>query len=485
MTDDLRIHPLGPHAPRPDGEFVLYWIQSSLRAHRNPALDHAAERANQLNLPVLAVFNLRSDYPWASDRFHTFLLESVADLVADFARRGIQFACILSRAAEAGDRQPAGATIGPADPPRERPVHLEQLARRAALVVTDRFPTFIVPRQTRDLAAATGAPLVLVDGATVVPPDWHDREHRTARSFRVRQHEALPHFLHPVADVEPRIRREVALDFEPLTPTPATIPDIVAGCPIDHSVPPARAIRGGRHSALRRLRWFVEHALPDYEQGRDDPNTDGTSRLSPYLHFGNLAPQELLLAARDAGPDPAYARLLDETLVWRELGFNFCRFDPRHRSVEAIPAWAREELRRGEADPRPALFDLETLDAAATGEPLWDAAQRAYRVDGWMHNRVRMLWGKTLVQWTRDAAECLRYLEHLNNRWSLDGRDPATWLNLHWILGRYDRPFFRRPIYGTVRYQSLRAAETKWDVGAYVKKYGGAAEPDHPVARYR
>jgi deoxyribodipyrimidine photo-lyase len=139
--------------------------------------------------------------------------------------------------------------------------------------------------------------------------------------------------------------------------------------------------------------------------------------------------------------------------------------------VDALPAWAREELARGEADRRPALYSPEELEQARTGEPLWNAAQLAYVRDGWMPNALRMLWGKAVVQWTRTAGEALRVLEHLNNKYALDGRDPSTYLNLQWVLGKFDRPFYRRPIFGTVRFMSLRAAEKKFDVGRVVARY--------------
>ncbi len=122
------------------------------------------------------------------------------------------------------------------------------------------------------------------------------------------------------------------------------------------------------------------------------------------------------------------------------------------------------------------LYSDDDLEQARTGSELWNAAQRAYLQDGWMHNSVRMLWGKAVLQWTRDAGEAFRILEHLNNKYSLDGRDPNSYGGILWIFGKFDRPFYRRPIYGTVRYQSLKAAEKKFDVGRYVRRFGGKSE---------
>jgi deoxyribodipyrimidine photo-lyase len=198
--------------------------------------------------------------------------------------------------------------------------------------------------------------------------------------------------------------------------------------------------------------------------------------MSPYLHFGHVSPQEILIRARESGPADQFAKFQDELLTWREISYNFAYYNPQHRTVEGIPAWAREELRQGETDPRPVLYSDDELEQARTGSELWNAAQRAYLQDGWMHNSVRMLWGKAVLQWTRDATDALRILEHLNNKYSLDGRDPNSYGGILWIFGKFDRPFYRRPIYGTVRYQSLKAAEKKFDVGRYVRKYGGMSE---------
>jgi deoxyribodipyrimidine photo-lyase len=464
VTDDLRLHAADEPGPRHGGELVLYWIQTTHRAHDNPALDFAIEQANVRGLPLLVYHGLRPDYPWASDRLHTFILESVADLYREFEARGIQYAFYLERS----------RTQGPASP-------LVALADRAALVVTDWFPTFIVPRQVRTLRKLTETPVIAVDGCTVVPLRYHEKEYVSAAAFRPRIMAALPHFLDRGPELAPRVYRPVDLPFERTMPdaepgdrgesSPRRIADLVASCGIDHAVPPSPLLRGGPVAARERLRRFLESGLPRYAEERGDPNAGATSMLSPYLHFGNLSAREVLVAAREAGPAAQFAKFQDELVTWRELSFNFVQWNPRHRTVEAIPAWAREELRRGEADPRPVLYDEATLEQGRTGDELWNAAQRAYLRDGWMHNALRMLWGKAVLQWTPNAAAALRILEHLNNKYALDGRDPNSYSGIQWIFGKFDRPFYRRPIYGTVRYQSLKAAGNKFDVPAYVRRY--------------
>ena len=474
--DDHRIHAPPDARPRHGGEFVLYWMQVTQRAHDNFALNFAIERADALGLPLLVYHGLRHDYPWASDRFHTWILEGVVDLYAGFARRGINYAFWLDRGRGSFTQWPAGgrATDDPPEPAADHRSHLAMLADRAALVVTDFFPTFIVPRQVRSLRGDTATPVIAVDSATLVPMAYHRKEHSTARGIRPVLMEALPHYLWPVDNPAPRVQRRIDLPFDPVIPTRETIPVLVAGCDVDHAVAPSPIFRGGTVAGRERLHAFLARGLAQYEDLRNDPNEpDAVSRLSPYLHFGNLSIHEILLEARDAGPAHQYAKFLDEALTWRELSHNFCYFNPKHRTPAGMPAWAREQLEQHEADPRPELYSDADLEHARTGDELWNAAQRSYLRDGWMHNYMRMLWGKAVLQWTPSAGECLRVLEHLNNKYSLDGRDPNSYGGIMWTFGKFDRPFYRRPIYGTVRYQSLKAARDKFDVPRYVRAMGG------------
>ncbi len=475
--DPLRLHASEPVTPLAGGDFVLYWMQSTFRAHHNFALTHAIETANALGLPVLVYHGLRRDYPWANDRLHTFLLETVTDLVAAFVTRGIQYAFWLDEAQTPGVRWDEPRAARPPGSAEEEPSHLQTLADRAALVVTDFLPTFIHPRQLRGLRRKTSTPVVAVDSATVVPMRYFDRVHLTARGIRPHLMNALPTYLVEPEEVAPLVRRPVELPFTPTVPTLSTIPALVARCAIDHSVPPVPTIRGGTIAGRARLRNFLVTGLPRYAAERGDPNAPITSRLSPYLHFGNLSPHEVLLAVRaaDTGADAAknIDKFVDEALIWRELAHNFCYFDTKHRTTSAIPVWAQVELDKHKEDPRPALYTDAELEGALTADPLWNAAQRQYLRDGFMHNYLRMLWGKAVLQWTPDAAAALRILEHLNNKYSLDGRDASTYAGIHWIFGKFDRPFYRHPVYGTVRYMSLKAAKDKFDLPALLKRYPG------------
>lgn len=494
MTADLRLHPIPPsRRPRREGEFVLYWIQATLRACDNFALNFAVEEANARGLPVLVYQGLRHDYPHANDRIHTFILESALDLDREFERWGIQYVFYLDtrlpRGVTGGNAgsgstdttpiRPGSVVPPPALPHRRTPRHvthpspLVRLARRAALVVTDFFPTFIVPKQTAGLAKKIDAPVVAVDSCGVVPLAALDQAFSSARAIRPRLHGLLPHYLHPVGDAEPVVRRVVEVDFDAVDlkgirsrdPGREAVRQLLAECAIDHSIARASEFPGGTAAARQRLERFLQVGLPRYDADRGDPNQpEATSRLSPYLHFGNISMQEVLLRAREAGPAPQYEKFQDEALIWRELAYNFAWRNPRHRSAAEVPDWARRELDDHAADPRPRIYRKEELETAATADALWNYAQHSYLHTGFMHNYLRMLWGKTVIQWTRSWRHAFRVLREINDKYALDGRDPNTYAGIHWCFGRFDRPFYRRPVYGTVRYMSTRAAERRFDV---------------------
>jgi len=182
---------------------------------------------------------------------------------------------------------------------------------------------------------------------------------------------------------------------------------------------------GGSAAGYARWQHFKLDGLKAYAKRRNDPLRDGTSRLSPYLHYGMVSPMRI--AREAAASETAGAeKFLDELLVWRELAYNFCFFNHDLDSLAAVPDWARETLAEHESDLRPSSYSWETLARGKTGDRLWDAAQRSLLMQGELHNNVRMTWGKALLDWTPNAAAALSMMLDLNHRYALDGRDPAS-----------------------------------------------------------
>ena len=455
-----RTRPLNDAPLRPDRAFVLCWLRAALRADENPALDVALALGARLGRPVFVYLGLSERTPYASDRLHTFQLESLRELLAALARRGLGAALHVER-------------------PGHRQRTLDPLCSQAAAIVLDEFPLGILRRWAGRLGERCDAAVLSVDTACVVPMEKVGKAHTRASSYRsatarLREERMARPWAGVPSGGAPFVP---ALPFEPVLAQELegkALPALVAQCEIDHSVPPVPAIRGGTSAGEARWRAFLARGLARYAADRNDPLVDGVSRLSPWLHFGCLSPFQVAREAAAVGGAGA-AKFLDELLIWRELAWSFCRFTAEPESISALPAWALRSLREHEPDPRPQPT-LEQLSRARSGDPLWDACQRSLLRHGELHNNLRMTWGKALLGWTPDAATALLFLFELNHRYALDGRDPASVGGILWCLGQFDRPFSpERPVIGTVRPRPLESHAARLGVEAWAEKVGRPA----------
>lgn len=473
LPDDPRLRLLTPGEPgRTGGEFVVYWAQAYRRANSNAALSYAIHQANERGLPLLVYEALRPDYPHASARFHAFVLEGARGEAARYRERGAAYAFFL-----------------PKTPAEARGV-LVALARRAALVVTDDFPSFIVPAQLARAAAKCPCPLVAFDDNAVTPLALFPHEEYAARTLRPKVQAALEDWLRPVDEPSCRHAPPAKLDlpFEPFDVEGADLARAIAALPIDQSVRPVAESPGGSAEARRRLERLLSGKLAAYPEDHNHPDRDATSRLSPYLHFGHISAREVALAVLDAqAPASARAAFLEQLLVRRTLAFNLARSNPEHQTFEALPDWAKRTLAARARDPRPGFYSRRDLEHARTGDEVWNAAQRELVATGVVHNYLRMLWGKLVIAWSITPREAFDELVYLNDRYALDGRDPNTYANILWCFGKHDRPWGPvRPIYGTVRFMSTESARRKLDLDTYLRHWATPAparresSADHP-----
>jgi deoxyribodipyrimidine photo-lyase len=225
---------------------------------------------------------------------------------------------------------------------------------------------------------------------------------------------------------------------------------------------------GGPLQARKLLDRFISRGLLTYDEERSAPALDATSHLSPYLHFGQIPPLEVALAAADSA---GAAGFLEELIVRRELAMNFVHYNERYDEYSAVPDWARRTLDEHRQDPRPALYSLEQLEQARTDDPYWNAAMREMLRTGFMHNTMRMYWGKKIIEWSRTPEEAFHRMLALNNKYFVDGRDPVSFANVHWCFGKHDRPFAERAVFGKVRYMNAAGLKRKYDMAAYVGRY--------------
>lgn len=432
------------------GEFVLYWAQSARRLESNLALNYAIREANRLALPVLVYESIRPDYPEANDRIHTFALQGVADNLAAAGRRGVRYVFFLPR----NKAEARGVVRG--------------LAARAALVVTDEFPTFILREQTERLAADARFPLATYDGNGLLPMRVFEKEQYSARFLRDRAHRVLEDYWGRIFDADCG------------TPFPGEVPfDLFEGenraqhvseCEIDHSIPPV-ARRGGRAEGLRVLERFTVERLHGYAALRTR-EVDRSSELSPYLHFGFLSIHEIAERVLLSGaPGMDIDAFLEEAVIRRELSFNFCHFRRDHDSLTSLPDWAKATLKKHRDDRRHPAYSLQEMENAETADDVWNLAQRGLLELGTIHNYLRMLWGKRIIEWSQTPEEAHRVMMYLHDRYAIDGRDPNTHAGVLWCFGKHDRPWApERPVFGSIRYMSSEATRKKVDLKAYARK---------------
>ena len=439
-------------APRPGARCVVYWMQRAVRIEGNPALDVAIEAANLLGLPVAVYFGVIPNYPSANLRHYHFLQQGLCDAAEDAAELGVGF--VVRRAPEASLE-----------------AFLEEVG--AALLVGDENPCREPERWRQALARRLRIPYWTVDADVVVPSRVFDRSFALLHHFRPRLKAELTRFLAAPRKIEP------IHEWKP-SKAPASFDlsgEITAGfAKLDRTVPPVDAFTGGTHAALKRLRAFVRDDLASYDKKRNRPETAGTSRLSPYLHFGNIGPIPIALAVQKAvasGKVPAATaeRFLEQLIGWRELAVLFVRHEPNYDNWECAAPWARKTLLEHAGDPRPHRYTLEQLERGETGDDLWNAAQREMVATGWMHNYMRMYWAKKILEWAPEPTTAFDWAVRLNDRHELDGRDPNGYAGIAWaIVGRHDRPWFNRPVYGLVRRMTGASLARKFDAGAYIRR---------------
>ena len=428
--------------------FILYWLQTAQRIDENPALEVATLAAKQLGLPLLVYQGLSERYEYASDRHHTFILQSVAHLQEKFSDRGISYAFHLETH---DDHQP----------------HLRDLADRASLLVVEEMPVAPATTFLRALRRSVATPIISVDTSCVVPMQGVGRSYERAFEFRNATRRSFAERVNlpwPDGNVDVDRFPLEKLPFQPTEVRVDKIPELVARCRIDHSVSPIADTPGGSAAGYRRWRTFLSGKIRTYAKRRNDPLSGAASRMSAYLHYGMVSPMRLARDAEAVGAE----KYLDELLIWRELAYNFCFFRKNVDRIRTLPHWAQTTLLEHVKDDRPRIYSWEELARGQTGDEVWDAAQGSLLRHGELHNNLRMTWGKALLQWTTGPQQALSFLVDLNHRYALDGRDPASYGGILWCLGLFDRPFNpEQPVLGTVRGRSTKEHRKRMDIETY------------------
>lgn len=442
--------------PMQAGVYVLYWMQQSQRASENQALEYAIQQANLLAQPLVVGFGLMANYPESNGRHYTFMLEGLQALVPALASRGIKFVCRY------GDPDQVALALGAA----------------ASLLVCDRG-YLRHQRQWRDrVAQAATCRVVQIEADVVVPIETaSSKADYAARTLRPRIHRHLDRFLRELA---PTPLQHSSLDLDIQGIDLQDIAAVLAKLAVDQSVPAvSRFWRGG--TAMGKQVWakFLDQSLAHYTDHRNQPQTNHLSYMGPYLHFGQISPLYLALQVQGQA---AVARAnidtyIEELIVRRELAMNFVYYTPDYDAYSCLPSWAQKTLDAHRHDPRLPCYSLEELDQATTVDPYWNAAMKEMKYTGYMHNYMRMYWGKKILEWTATPEAAFAQALFLNNKYFLDGRDANSYTGVAWLFGVHDRGWRERPIFGTVRYMAASGLRRKCDIEGYVQKVDQIIQP--------
>jgi deoxyribodipyrimidine photo-lyase len=426
-------------------------MQRTQRGRDNHALDVAIREANARRLPVIVYFAPVPFYPYANLRHYAFLQRGISDIARDVSARNGTF--VLRRYPD----HSLAKLIAEVDP---------------ALLISDENPLREPEHWRQVVAKRVKLPFWTVDADVVVPSSFLTKEMYAAHHLRTRFAPLLEQFITPFENVS------AGTKWSGTQPSSISLDsDITAGWEIDRSVPPSEALSGGTSEALRLLDDFVTRKLKRYSIDRNHPEIDGTSRLSPYLHFGHIGPVTIALVVQSAkAPEKEKDAFLDELITWRELAINFAKYNSHYDSIENADAWARKSLGEHAGDSRAHVYTASQLERAETHDDLWNAAHTQMIRDGWMHNYMRMYWAKKILEWSKSPAHAYNTAVRLNDKYELDGRDPNGYAGIAWaITGKHDRAWFDRPVFGKIRYMSANAAAKKFDTKRYIQQQLRAA----------
>ena len=477
-----------------EGRYILYWMIANRRLNHNAALEYAAEMAVLHNVPLLVLEEISTSHRFANDRICTFMIQGMLENIQLFKDNKIRYIPWVET--------PLSGIKG----------ILHNLSEEAVMVITDDYPTYFPLKAVQYASKSLNRRIVAVDSNGVFPMSWADRAYPTAHGFRRFVHqrfvecmETWPKF-NPIPEGE-----DVWLSdelFEQLSEkwqfhiTPfewlwrvgevgSSGREALSTIDIDHTVPAVPHARGGRRTSIRMLQEFLTNRLYRYAEDRNAVSAPATSGLSPWLHFGHISSVEIIQnilqtnawdpetiqmprkGAREGwwNLDRSVEAFLDQIITWRELGFNNAYHNPDHDKYESLPNWAKTTLMEHASDER-VQYTFEQIRNADTHDEIWNAAQRQLIRDGIIHNYLRMLWGKRILEWAPSPQIAAEWMIELNDRFALDGRDPNSYTGIFWVLGRHDRAWGpERAIFGKIRYMSSANTRRKFDLKPYLQEF--------------
>jgi deoxyribodipyrimidine photo-lyase len=424
---------------------VVYWMQRDQRADDNWALLYAQDIAKEKGVLLYVVFCLTPSFNNASVRHYAFMLAGLRKVENELLRYNIPFVLLSG------------------NPEKEISEFIKSIS--AGVLVTDFNPLKNITRWKLGVKEKVEVPFYEVDTHNIVPcRAASQKQEFGAYTIRPRINKLLEEFLEEF----PPLKKMKPASEKIINNWDKAIVGLKADKPVDVVSP----IKPGADEALKTLQKFLDSKFPGYNENRNDPSLDFTSGLSPYFHFGQIAPQRAaLVVQRLIDNREAQSAFLEELIIRRELADNYCFYNTGYDSFAGFPLWAKDTLNAHRKDKREFIYSVEELECSKTHDQLWNAAQKEMVIKGKMHGYLRMYWAKKILEWSKTPEEAITSAIYLNDKYELDGRDSNGYTGIAWAIGGvHDRAWGERPVFGKIRYMNFNGCRRKFDVDLYVDK---------------
>ena len=426
---------------------VVYWMQRDQRVNDNWALIYAQNCALKSSSKLVVVFCLLPSFLDATLRQYDFMLRGLEEVEANLNKKNISFKLLTG------------------NPPDEILSFTKNV--EAGLLVTDFNPLRITNEWKNKVIKKIKVPFHEVDSHNIVPCRIASNKLEfAAYTIRPKINKHLDDYL----DSFPPIKKMNSADFKH---SKVDWNFVRKGLKIDFEVKPVDWIKPGENEASKILKMFLQNKLKNYSADRNDPNKSALSNLSPYLHFGQISAQRIVLVTQ---PFIEFAEsqksFLEEIIIRRELSDNFCLYNNNYDSFDGFHKWAQSTLNEHRDDKREYIYTLEEFENADTHDNLWNAAQIEMTTTGKMHGFMRMYWAKKILEWIQTPEEALKIAIYLNDKYELDGRDPNGYAGCAWSIGGvHDRAWAERPVFGKIRFMNYNGCKRKFDVQSYINRF--------------
>ncbi|MFD0860609.1 deoxyribodipyrimidine photo-lyase [Sungkyunkwania multivorans] len=429
-----------------NGTYVLYWMQQSQRSFYNHALEYAIDLADDLDKRVVVVFVIDPDYPDANLRHYQFMLEGIQKVRQELDDRNIKFVTKIG--------EPIKEVIS--------------LCENSAAVIMDKGYLRHQRQWRKEISSKLKVAAFEIESDVVVPvEEVSDKQEYAARTIRKKLMSQWENYLHPIRSKTPKKSSlRLKIDGEDWK----TVKELIEKIEVDKEVAPVSSFKGGTDEAKRIFDNFLSSSLKNYDSLRNKPLKEAVSKMSPYLHFGQISPIWILNKITNKNTSENTKSYIEELLVRRELAINFVYYQKDYDSFQCLPDWARESLEKHDEDDRPYSYTRNELEAAQTHDDLWNSCMELMKQKGYLHNYLRMYWGKKILHWSSSSSYAYKTALYLNNKYFLDGRDANSYANIGWIFGLHDRAWKEREVFGKVRTMTLKGMKRKFDVSEFLEE---------------